>query len=184
MDSDETLMGRVARGDAAAYGALVTRHLDRALALAWRMTGTRADAEDIAQEAFLRLWRRAGGWRPDRGARFTTWFYRVIVNLCIDRARRRTLQPLEAAGDVVETRPGAEDAVQAGQRARIVAAAIAALPARQKAAVVLCYYQGLGNRQAAEVLGVSVKALESLLIRARRALRRRLEGRCEELLED
>lgn len=183
-ESDEALIRRVAAGDTVAYGELVARHLDRALALAWRMTGARADAEDIAQEAFLRLWRGAGGWRAGRGAQFTTWFYRVVMNLCIDQARRRTPQPLEAAGDIPESRPGAEDQVHAAQRARIVAEAMAALPARQKAAVALSYYQGLGNRQAAAVLEVSVKALESLLVRARRTLRRRLEERRQELMED
>src|SRR5690606_18087537 len=87
-DPDLALLGRIAAGDGPACAVLVDRHLGRVVALAWRMLGSRADAEDVAQEVFLRAWQRAASWRPEGGARFSTWLHRVAVNLCLDRLRR------------------------------------------------------------------------------------------------
>jgi RNA polymerase sigma-70 factor (ECF subfamily) len=182
--SDEALMRRVGGGDEGAYRVLVDRHLGLALGLAARMLGDAAEGEDVTQEAFLNLWRGASRWRPD-GARFTTWFYRVVLNLCIDRRRRRrgTAVPLEAAGDPADGRQGADGALHDRQRGARVAAALAELPERQRAAIGLCYLQGLSNREAAEVLEVNVKALESLLTRGRAALRERLGPERDDLTE-
>lgn len=105
-DSDEALADRVAAGDASAYRQLVDRHVPRTLRLARRLTGNASDAEDVTQDAFLRLWQHGHRWQAGR-ARFTTWFYRIVVNLCIDRRRRPAFAPLEAAGDPVDDRPDA-----------------------------------------------------------------------------
>ncbi len=174
--SDEELVVLAGTGDRQAYRILVERHGRMVLAVARRMTGNLAEAEDVAQDAFLRVWQRAAEWR-DVGAKFTTWLYRVVVNLCLDRRRRAPMAPLEAAGDPADGRPSAEATMVASERSWIVAAGLAALPDRQRAALVLNYYEGLSNAAAAEVLEISVAALESLLVRARRALRAELESR-------
>jgi RNA polymerase sigma-70 factor (ECF subfamily) len=174
--SDEELVALIGGGDRRAYHILVERHGRRVLGLARRMTRNLAEAEDVAQDAFLRVWQKAGEWQP-RGARFTTWLYRVVVNLCLDRRRKPAMAPIEAAGDPVDARPDAEQVLAASERERHVAAALQALPERQRAALVLSYYEGLSNAEAAGALELSVSALESLLVRARRALRQELERR-------
>jgi RNA polymerase sigma-70 factor, ECF subfamily len=171
---DDALLASSGEGDQRAFQTLVARHLARALSLARRMTGSLAEAEDVAQEAFLRTWQKAPDWRAGE-ARFSTWLYRVVVNLCLDRKRRKPMAPLEAAGDPLDPAPSAELQMAENQRGRIVAAALAALPDRQRAALVLSYYEGVSNIEAAGALGVSVSALESLLVRARKALRAELE---------
>jgi RNA polymerase sigma-70 factor (ECF subfamily) len=168
------LLASSGEGDQRAFQALVARHLARALSLARRMTGNVAEAEDVAQDAFLRAWQKAPDWRAGE-ARFSTWLYRVVVNLCLDRKRRKPMAPLAAAGDPLDPAPSAELRLAEDQRARIVATALAALPDRQRAALVLSYYEGVSNIEAAAALGVSVSALESLLVRARKALRAELE---------
>ena len=181
--SDEGLMACIADGDRGAYQQLVERHLDRALRLAQRIVGNRSDAEEIAQEAFLRVWTTAPRWRLD-GALFRTWFSRVLVNLCIDRKRRPGFAPLEAAGDPPDPAVGAEQRVYQSQEAAAVAAAVAELPERQRAALALCYWQEMSNAEAAEVLSLSVGAVESLLVRARRSLRISLKARLGHAMEE
>jgi RNA polymerase sigma-70 factor, ECF subfamily len=172
--SDEALMTQVAAGNEAAFRRLAQRHLGRGLGLARRVTGNAADAEDVVQEALLRVWTHAPRWRPT--AAFRTWFYRIVMNLCLDRRRRPASAPLEEAGEPVSSAPDAAATIEAAETDRAVAAAIAALPERQRAAVALTYYEGLGNAEAAQVLEISVSALESLLIRGKRALRAELSG--------
>ncbi|WP_431858128.1 RNA polymerase sigma factor [Azospirillum sp.] len=169
-DSDDALMGRVAAGDAAAFEDLAARHMCRAVALAQRLTGNASDADEIAQDAFLRVWQHAGRWEPGR-ARFATWLYRIVVNLAIDRKRRPGFQPLDDAAELADERPDAVDLIAERQTADQVGKALLELPERQRAAVVLFHQEGLSQRQAAEVLGVGEDAFESLLARARRALR-------------
>ncbi|WP_244559461.1 MULTISPECIES: RNA polymerase sigma factor [unclassified Azospirillum] len=170
---DEALVALVAAGDRRAYGILVTRHLDRTITIAQRVLNNRAEAEDVAQEAFLRLWRHADRFDPG-AARFSTWFYRITTNLCLDRTRRQQPLALEAAGDPPDPTADAETAL-VGQRTRnAVLAAVAELPDRLRAAVTLTYDAGLSNAEAARSMDISVKAFESLLVRARRSLRDRL----------
>lgn len=174
--SDEALVARVAEGDRAAYAGLVFRHADRFLALAERLLGDRHEAEDALQDAFSRLWMRADGFDP-AAARFTTWFYRVVANACTDRLRRRgRLQALPEQWDAVDPGQPADEDLDEAQRARRLRQALDRLPERQRLAVMLCYFEGLTNLEAAKVLTVSVKALESLLVRARRRLKGELDG--------
>jgi RNA polymerase sigma factor (sigma-70 family) len=169
-DPDQELLSRVAAGDPAAVRALVARKLPRLLALAGRMLGDGQEAEDVAQDAFIRIWKQAPKWRPG-AAKFDTWLHRVALNLCYDRLRRRREIAFAEPPERVDEGPAPDRGLLARDTGDRVAAAMAALPDRQREAIVLCHYQELGNIEAAAVMGVSVEALESLLGRGRRALR-------------
>jgi RNA polymerase sigma-70 factor, ECF subfamily len=173
-DSDEALMARVARGDERAFQVLSRRHLPAMLGLARRILGNAGDAEDVAQEAFVRVWTHAPRWQPL--AQFRTWLTRVVVNLCLDRKRRAPWVDLEAAGDVVDPEPRADEKAETDERERMLTAAIGKLPARQRDAIMLTYTEGMTNAQVAEILGTSVSAVETLLVRGKQNLRRTLEG--------
>jgi RNA polymerase sigma-70 factor (ECF subfamily) len=169
-DPDEALLARVGEGEPAAVRALVARKLPRLLALAGRMLGDPAEAEDVAQETFVRAWKQARSWKPG-AARFDTWLHRVALNLCYDRLRRRREVVTDTPPDVADETPGPDRGLQASDTGSRVARAMQALPERQREAIVLCHYQELSNIEAAALMGVSVEALESLLSRGRRALR-------------
>ncbi len=171
-ESDEALMLRIARGDERAFRALAPRYALRAAGLARRICGNAADAEDIVQEAFLRVWINAPRWRPE--AAFRTWFYRIVFNLALNKKRRAPFAPLEAAGDPADPALAADVAMERAEDNRRIAEAIASLPARQQSAIALTYNDELSNAEAASVLGTSVSAFETLLVRARRTLRVKL----------
>ncbi len=168
-DTDDDLVLRAGRGEPEAVRLLVAAKLPRILALARRMLSDPAEAEDVAQETFLRAWKAARAWRPGR-ARFDTWLHRVAMNLCYDRLRRRGRLRGEAP-DLADEGPGPDRDLHARDIGRRVDSALARLPARQREAIVLAHYQELPAAEAAAVMGVSIEALESLLARARRALR-------------
>jgi RNA polymerase sigma-70 factor (ECF subfamily) len=170
--SDEELMARIAAADQRAFETLSGRHLDGAYRLAFRITRNAADADEVVQEAMLRVWINAPRWRPE--AAFRTWLYRVLVNLCLDRQRHAPFSALEAAGDPPDSAPDAATRLEADETARVVAAALDGLPERQRIALVLTYYEGLTNAETAAVMASSVSGVEALLVRAKRALRRAL----------
>lgn len=174
-DPDAELVARVGTQDPVAVRTLVARKLPRLLALATRMLGDRMEAEDVAQEAFVRIWKQAPSWREGE-ARFDTWLHRVALNLCYDRLRGQREEPVAELPD--QTDPAASPDVQFENRTRDerIRVALAALPARQREALVLNYYQELSNIEAAALMGITVDALESLLARARRNLRAQLAG--------
>lgn len=169
-DPDDDLVRRAGQGDAAAVRALVARKLRRVLSLAERMLGDAAEAEDVAQEAFFRVWRHAAQWRPG-AARFDTWLHRVTLNLCYDRLRRRRERPTADPPETPDTGAAPDRGLHAADVGRRVQGALMALPPRQREAIVLCHYQEMGNIEAAQAMGISVEALESLLSRGRRALK-------------
>lgn len=172
--ADEDLMLGVAEGDREAFRLLSERYMGMIYALAYRMYPRRADAEDITQESLLRLWDKAALWSPAGGAAVKSWIYRMVYNLCIDHKRmdkRRRTQDIGA--DLVASEQ-TDQAIRDKQRAQLVATAIEDLPKRQRAALTLCHYQELSNSEAAQIMGISVKALESLLVRARRTLKDKL----------
>lgn len=169
-DLDEELVRRVGLGDAAAVEALVASKLPRLLALARRMLGDAAEAEDVAQEVFVRIWRNAAAWRPGRAA-FDTWVYRVGLNLCHDRLRRRRELPMAQPPDRIDPGPAPDAGLEEAETGRRVEQALQSIAPRQREAIVLTYYQELSNAEAAAVMEIGVEALESLLSRGRRSLR-------------
>ncbi|MCV2863556.1 RNA polymerase sigma factor [Defluviimonas sp. WL0075] len=178
--SDEDLLRLYGAGDPAAARGLTERLAPLAYRIGMRMLGDAAEAEDIAQEAMLRLWRAAPGWQSG-GAKVSTWLYRVASNLATDRLRRRRTAPLDDAPEVADDRPGALAELVEADRAAALNAALLRLPERQRQAVVLRHLEGLGNPEIAEIMEIGVEAVESLTARGRRALAAALAGRREEL---
>ena len=167
--ADHDLMAQAALGDQRAFRLLVGRHAPRALGVARRILRSDALAEEIVQDAMLRVWIHAPRWRPE--AAFRTWLFRIVVNLCLNAKRRAADLPFAAAGDPADPAPDASAALEARERDAELAAAIDALPLRQRAAIVLTYQEGLANAEAAAVLDTSISGLETLLVRAKRTLR-------------
>ena len=171
---DDLLVRRAATGDGSAWTILVERHLSGIVGCAWHVLGDHAEAEDVAQETFLRLLGKLESWRAG-GPALRVWLYRVAVNLSIDRWRMRRETSLDG---MAEMAAGADRELALGERLdqrRAVRRALDALPEKQRTAITLVYYQGLTNGEAAALLEVSVEAVESRLARARRALRRHLD---------
>lgn len=172
LDSEVEWLKQVAQGDGAAARRLVNAHLSSITRFAFRMLGSASEAEDVAQEAFLRLWKQAPSWEPR--AKVSTWLHRVAHNLCIDRLRARRQVGGDDLAEREDPRPSIPSQLETLQAAHAVNEALQVLPERQRAAISLVYYQGLDNKEAAEVMGVHIDALESLLSRARRSLRQHL----------
>jgi len=179
--SDEALLVLYANGDGSAARALTLRLTPRVFGQAYRMLGDRAEAEDVTQDALLRLWKIAPEWRQGE-AQVSTWLWRVVANLATDRLRkRRRVAPLEDAGDPVDDSADVPAQMQAEARRAALAGALAELPERQRRAVELRHFDGLGNPEIAAILKISVEAVESLTSRGKRALARALKGRKAEL---
>jgi RNA polymerase sigma-70 factor, ECF subfamily len=169
-ESDEELLARTASGDQRAFRPLIARHMGRAIRLAQAIVGNAADADDVAQDAFMRVWRQAASFDPSV-ARFTTWLHRIVVNLAIDRTRRPRAAPIELASDIASEEPSALAALITDQEQHMMRQALSELPERQRAAIALFHFEGLSGREAASVMSISEKAFESLLTRARSALK-------------
>ncbi len=183
--TDEDLMLRIGEGDQTAYSMLVNRHLSMNLGYATKLLGNRAEAEEVMQEAFIRVWKHAIRWDPARKTKFTTWFYRVVTNLCYDVGRKRKPQEkVEILETIASDEMSAENVIAVNQRSEQVKEALEELPHRQHTAIILCYFQGLSNREAAEVMEVSLNALESYLVRGRRNLADILSDEKSSLLKE
>lgn len=175
-ESDEGLMALVAQGDQRAFRILMGRHMGLAIRVAQRIVGDAAEADDIGQDAFLRVWSRASSFDP-RVARFTTWLYRVVLNLSLDRVRKPKHAPIDEASDLRSDDPEPVAMMIEDEQRRMVSAALAGLPERQRAAIVLFHMEGLSGREAAQAMNVSEKAFESLLVRGRVAIKQYVEAR-------
>ncbi len=176
--TDDDLLLAYAAGDPAAARALTLRLTPRVLGYAARLLSDRAEAEDVAQEAMLRLWRMAPGWRPGE-AQISTWLYRVVTNLCTDRQRRRVIRaalPLDEAPEQSDGGRGAEAGLIEADRMAALQSALDSLPERQRQAVVLRHIEGLANPEIAAVMEIGVEAVESLTARGKRALAAALSG--------
>jgi RNA polymerase sigma-70 factor (ECF subfamily) len=180
--SDVELMLASKGGDERAFAVLVDRHRAAIMNLTYRYLGNRADAEDLAQEVFLRVHRARHGYRPE--AKFTTWLYRIAVNACLNEVRNRKSRPTFGAASLDDSPgPAATDAraptpADATERAELleqVREAVAALPERQRLALLMNKFHGLGYEELATSLEMTVPAVKSLLVRARENVRRRIE---------
>ncbi|MDC7675959.1 RNA polymerase sigma factor [Asticcacaulis sp. LKC15W] len=169
-DPDEDLMAKISRGDIGATQLLVSKKLPRMLSLAKRMLGDATEAEDVAQETLIRVWKQAANWVPGK-ARLDTWMHKVALNLCYDRLRRRKDTVPSDDLEMDDGQAGPSVQLEQKQTAEQVATALDTLPERQRLAIVLCYYQELSNIEAATLMNISVDALESLLARGRRHLK-------------
>ena len=184
--SSEDLMARIAKGDDEAFEILVTRHQTSVLNLIYRFLGDRTQAKDLAQEVLLRVWQGAKTYKPE--AKFTTWVYRITTNLCLNElksSRRRRWFPFHRSDEdnVISIEdvspdgsPSAEDVLLAGERNRQISAALKGLPENQRMALILKRYDDLSYQEIAQILGCSVSAVESLLVRAKRNLQEKLKS--------
>jgi RNA polymerase sigma-70 factor (ECF subfamily) len=171
LDEDLERMRRIGSGDQRAYREMVDRYLASITRFSQRVLGNASEAEEVAQETFLRLWTQAASFTPRAKAK--TWLYRIARNQCIDRLRKRH----EANGELDNVRSDDRPSqlLVRKETAQQVDRALQALPERQRAAITLVHYEGLDGAEACEILEVSTEALESLLARARRSLREQLK---------
>lgn len=174
--SDDALMARVAQRDALAFHAIVDRHMIAVHRLAYRMLGDAASAEDVTQEALLRLWDHADRWQAG-GIGIAAWLRRVATNLCLDRLRRQKFAGENEIPDCADEAPLADEIIEEEQMRALTMDCIGQLPDRHRAAIVLTYYEQRPNAEAAALLEMNIKAFESLLLRARQTLKRIFEER-------
>jgi RNA polymerase sigma-70 factor (ECF subfamily) len=180
----EDLMARIAKGDTDAFEILVNRHQASVLNLVYRFIGDRTQAKDLAQEVFIRVWQAAKTYKPE--AKFTTWIYRITANLCFNElksARRKKLfqflrsdadNEIHGEKDFPDGSPSPEDLLLAKERSHQITKALQGLPENQRMAVILKRYDDLSYEEIARVMGCSVPAVESLLVRAKRNLQKKL----------
>lgn len=168
---DHTLMGMTARGDRDAFAELMARYLQIMVAVADRVLDNRAEADEVAQEAYMRLWVYAPQWDPNGTGTVRTWLSRVVTNLCLDRRRRRRSVPLDDAGEIEDETRLAPERMQDADRERVVKDLLETLPDNQRIAVVLAYFEEMSGKEIAAAMKTTVGAVESLLVRARRSLK-------------
>lgn len=178
--SDDALLVLYANGDAAAARVLTLRLTPKVFGHAYRLLGDQAEAEDVAQDALIRLWKQAPEWRQGE-AKVTTWLYRVVANLCTDRFRKTRGVALDAVPEPEDDSPSAAETLQNQSRADALQEALNILPERQKQAVVLRHIEGMTNPEIAQIMDIGVEAVESLTARGKRALAKLLAGRKDEL---
>jgi RNA polymerase sigma factor (sigma-70 family) len=179
--TDADLLAAFAAGDRDAALTLTQRLTPRVMGQAFRMLGNRAQAEDVAQDAMMRLWKIAPDWDADR-AQVTTWLYRVVANLCTDVLRKRGRGvALDAIEEPSSDAPSVAQTLQTRAREDALRTALADLPERQAQAVSLRHLEELGNPQIAVIMDTNQRTVESLIARGKRALIARLSGRKSEL---
>lgn len=172
-DEDSELLDRLATGDEAAFRMLVERHIDRAYAIALRIVGNAADAEDVVQDTMLKIWSHRGRWQHGR-AKFSTWLYRVISNRCIDLRRKPRNENVETVPEVADGQPGAVEIIERNELNGMLELAMQRLPEQQRIAVIFSYHENMSNGEIAQVMDTTVAAVESLLKRGRQQLRQLL----------
>jgi RNA polymerase sigma-70 factor, ECF subfamily len=160
-DEDAELLDRLAAGDELAFRMLVERHIDRAYAIALRIVGNAADAEDVVQDTMLKVWTHRGRWQHGR-AKFSTWLYRVVSNRCIDLRRKPRTENVDVVPEVADARPDASSVIERNELRDMLETAMRRLPEQQRIAVILSYHENMSNGEIAEVMDTTVAAVESL----------------------
>jgi RNA polymerase sigma-70 factor, ECF subfamily len=173
---DHALLAHIQDGSHDAFAVLVQRYTERFYRLAYRYVHNKETAEDIVQEAFLKLWGAPSRWQPERNTKFTTWFYRIVVNLCLDWQKKKRPLALDEEVLLADARETPDAELIRAQEQQVLEREIAALPERQRMALNLCFEEGLSNQEAAEVIGVRLKALQSLIMRAKATLKERMKA--------
>lgn len=167
-DTDESLMRHLKNGDHQAFSILVRRHSDVFYRAAYKVVMNREDAEDIVQSSFLKIWDRPILWKEDKGAAFKTWFYKIVMNACLDfKRKRKDVTGYDFAENVIAPNQLADKAMIEIEQQNLIEDVIGTLPPKQRAAITLFYEDDIKQKEAAEILGVSTKAFESLLSRAK-----------------
>ena len=174
--ADEQLLEEILEGSHSAFAELVRRHSTRFYNLAYRYLNNKQDAEDMVQNAFLKLWNKPDAWKAGKGAKFTTWFYRIIANQCLDEKKRSKPLAIGENEDFQGPDWQPENEIDDARRAARVEAAFQELRDQDRTALNLCFYQDLPHQQAADIMGMKLKAFESLLFRAKAALREKVLG--------
>lgn len=169
-DEDKELLDRLATGDEGAFRLLVERHIDRAYAIALRIVGSAADAEDVVQDTMLKVWTHRGRWQHGR-AKFSTWLYRVVSNRCIDLRRKPRTENVDVVPEIADSKPDASSEIERAEVNDLLEAAMQRLPEQQRIAVILSYHENMSNGEIAEVMDNTIAAVESLLKRGRQTLR-------------
>jgi RNA polymerase sigma-70 factor (ECF subfamily) len=170
VDEDKELLDRLAAGDETAFRLLVVRHIDRAYAIALRIVGSAADAEDVVQDTMLKVWTHRGRWQHGR-AKFSTWLYRVVSNRCIDLRRKPRTENVDVVPEVADSKPDASSVIERNEMNELLEAAMQRLPEQQRIAVIFSYHENMSNGEIAAVMDTTVAAVESLLKRGRQQLR-------------
>ena len=181
-ETDAALLRRIKNGDVEASRLLIDQHLDRIVAYSYRMLSDSSEAEDVAQETFLRLWRNIDKWRAEAPLIF--WLQRVAYNLCIDRLRKKKPVSIDQIPEPIDVDENPAQSLHQTELSQSINLAIANLPERQKAAIVFCHQEELSNIETAKIMEISIEAVESLLSRGRRSLRKSLEHLRVELQGD
>lgn len=168
---DAELLCRIQSGDRYAFTMLVERHHQRFFRIAYRVVMHHADAEDVTQECFVHLWKKPCLWRAEKGVLFTTWFTRVVINRAINMYNARKHHRPDLLDTVADSRPSAETMLAEDDQKHWLQIHIYGLPEQQKLALNLCFFESYSNQEAADIMNISIKALQSLLMRAKTTLR-------------
>jgi RNA polymerase sigma-70 factor (ECF subfamily) len=173
---DAELLKRVVKGDNVAFAEVMRRFTPMAYSVAYRMYSQKSDAEDVVQDAFLKLWDKAHLYDETKGAAVSTWFYRMVYNLCIDLKRKEKGTKTELNDHYESKDAQADQAFDEDNQSKRVRKAVMTLPARQRAALILCHFEGHSNEEAATIMETTVKGVEGLLVRARKTLQETLKA--------
>ncbi|MEC8666068.1 MAG: sigma-70 family RNA polymerase sigma factor [Pseudomonadota bacterium] len=175
-EDDSVLIAKVAKGDSVAFETLAAKYTNMLFSVAYRMFPQQSDAEDIVQEALIKVWNKADLWDETKGASVSTWMYRLTYNTCIDHKRRETKGHVELIDNITaDDEQSARAKMEQDESQAMLHDAINDLPERQRAALVLCHFEGLSNAEAAKIMDTTVKGVEGLLVRARKALQDKLQ---------
>jgi len=173
--NDEHLLKLIIAGDHSAFSELVIRHTKKYYSIAYRVLFNRDDSEDLVQEAFLKLWNNPQSWNSSRNVKFTTWFYRVVINLCLDYKKKNKPHTSDKYNEVESHTNTQDGIIDMKRRQELLDKYLLQLPERQQIALNLCFYEGVSNKEAAEIMDINLKALQSLIMRAKTNLKEKLQ---------